>query len=99
MKLWNARSITYKTHFISALCRSLFTNSCWIFATSLFIKVVGSKGYSQLFFFASLASLSYYLYFAVRGHKDKEPYNVYRAVLAVTLVASIGCFLEPYNAA
>ena len=96
MKLWNARSITYKTHFISALCRSLFTNSCWIFATSLFVKVVGSKGYSQLFFFASLASLSYYIYFALRGHKDKEPYNVYRAVLIFTAIASFGCFLEPF---
>ena len=96
MKLWKARSLTYKTHFFSALCRSLFTNSCWIFATSLFVKVVGSKGYSQLFFFASLASLTYYIYFALRGHKDKEPYNVYRAVLVFTVLASIGCFLEPY---
>jgi len=96
MRLWKARSITYKTHFFSALCRSLFTNSCWIFATSLFVKVVGSKGYSQLFFFASLASLLYYIYFALRGHKDKEPYNVYRAVLIFTAIFSVGCFLEPY---
>lgn len=96
MKLWKARSLTYKTHFFSALCRSLFTNSCWIFATSLFVKVVGSKGYSQLFFFASLASLSYYVYFALRGHKDKEPYNVYRAVLVFSAIASVGCFLEPF---
>lgn len=96
MKLWKARSITYKTHFFSALCRSLFTNSCWIFATSLFVKVVGSKGYSQLFFFASVASLSYYIYFALRGHKDKEPYNVYRAVLIFAVLASVGCFLEPF---
>jgi hypothetical protein len=98
MKLRNARSISYKPHFFSALCRSLFTNSCWIFGTSLFIKVVGSKSYSLLFFFASLCSLLYYIYFAIRGHKDKEPYNVYKAVLGVALVASISCFLEPHLA-
>ncbi len=99
MKLWNARSITHKTHFFSALCRSLYTNSCWIFATSIFIKEVGSKGYSQLFFFASLSSLIYYTYFAVRGHTGKEPYNAYKAVLVLALLASVGCFLVPYSTA
>ena len=98
MKLWSARSNSYRTHFFSALCRSLYTNSCWIFATSLFIKVVGSKGYSQLYFFASLCALIYYIYFAFRGHNDKEPYNVYKAVLAVALLASVSCFLEPHLA-
>ncbi len=99
MKLWNARAITHKTHFFSALCRSLYTNSCWIFATSIFIKEVGSKGYSQLFFFASLSSLIYYAYFAVRGHTGKEPYNAYKAVLVLALLASVGCFLVPYSTA
>jgi len=99
MKLWKAQSATFKTHFFSALCRCLFTNSCWIFATSLFVKVVGSKGYSQLFFFASSAALLYYMYFAVRGHKEREPYNVYRAVLILAFLASVGCFLEPQTAA
>lgn len=62
----------------------------------MFVKVVGSKGYSQLFFFASLCSLAYYLYFALRGHKQNEPYNVYRAVLIIAFLASFGCFLQPY---
>ena len=97
MKLWKARSATYKTHFFSAFTRCMFTNSCWIFATSLFVKTVGSKGYSQLFFFASLAALLYYLYFAFRGHKDSEPYNVYRAVLILAFVASLACFLELFS--
>jgi hypothetical protein len=63
------------------------------------VKNVGSKGYSQLFFFASLAALLYYLYFAFRGHKDKEPYNVYRGVLFLAFFASVGCFLEPQSPA
>lgn len=98
MKLWKSRSATYKTHFLSAFCRSMFTNSCWIFATSLFVKTVGSKGYPQLFFFASLAALSYYVYFAFRGHKNSEPYNVYRGVLIVAFAASLACCLEPFSA-
>lgn len=95
MKLWNARSVTYKTHLFSALCRSLFTNCCWIFGTSLLVKLVGSKGYSQLYFFASLSSLLYYIYYAFRGQKGKEAYRVYRFVLILSLIASVGCFLEP----
>lgn len=98
MKLWKTRSATYKTHFLSAFTRCMFTNSCWIFATSLFVKTVGSKGYPQLFFFASLAALLYYLYFAFRGHKDSEPYNVYRGVLFLAFAASLACFLEPFCA-
>ena len=62
------------------------------------MKVVGSKGYSQLFFFASLCSLIYYLYFAFRGHKPNEPYQVYRAVLILALLASVACFFEPHVA-
>ncbi len=95
MKFWKQRSITYKTHIFSAFCRSLFTNACWIFSTSLFVKVVGSKGYSQLFFFASLCSLAYYLYFAFRGHKPNEPYHVYRAVVFLAFLSSLACFFEP----
>ncbi len=98
MKLWKKRSITHKTHIFSTFCRSLFTNACWIYATSLFVKVVGSKGYSQLFFFASLCSLIYYLYFAFRGHKPNEPYQVYRFVLVLALLASVMCFFEPHVA-
>lgn len=98
MKLRKQRSITYKTHVFSAFCRSLFTNACWIFSTSLFVKVVGSKGYSQLFFFASLCSLIYYLYFAFRGHKPNEPYHVYRAVVFLAFLSSLACFAEPYVA-
>lgn len=60
------------------------------------MKVVGSKGYSQLFFFASLCSLAYYLYFAFRGHKPHEPYNVYRAVVFIAFLSSLACFLEPH---
>jgi|AGTN01.2.fsa_nt_gi hypothetical protein len=96
MKMFRSSSATHRTHFFSALCRSLFTNACWIFSTSLFVKVVGSKGYSQLFFFASLTTLTYYVYFALRGQRTKEPYNVYRATLIFALVASVGCFLEPF---
>lgn len=95
MKFWKQRSLTYKTHIFSAFCRSLFTNACWIFSTSLFVKVVGSKGYSQLFFFASLCSLIYYLYFAFRGHKPNEPYHVYRAVVFLAFLSSLACFFEP----
>jgi hypothetical protein len=43
--------------------------------------------------------LAYYIYFSIRGHKGKEPYNIYKAVLGVALIASIGCFLEPFSAA
>ncbi len=64
----------------------------------MFVKVVGSKGYAQLFFFASIAALLYYLYFAMRGHKKFEPYNVYRCVLLLTLLVSVGCFMEPSTA-
>lgn len=98
MRLWKPRSITYKTHFFSALCRSIYTNSCWIFGTSLFVKVVGSKGYSKLYFFASVLALLYYVYFAIRGQKDREPYTVYKTALILSLLASAGCFLEPFSA-
>ncbi|MGH9548918.1 MAG: hypothetical protein ACRD3W_06060, partial [Terriglobales bacterium] len=92
---WKARrSATFKTHFFSALSRSLFTNSSLIFANSMFVKSVGGKGYSQLFFFATLAALCYYIYFATLG--DKRAYVVYRAVIALTIASSLGCFLEPY---
>src|SRR5579885_2195165 len=98
MNIWKRLSLTHKAHLFSALCRSLFTNICWIFSTSMFVKVVGSKGYAQLFFFASIAALLYYLYFAMRGHKKFEPYNVYRCVLLLTLLVSVGCFMEPSTA-
>lgn len=98
MRLWKARSVTYKTHFFSALCRGIFTNSCWIFGTSLLVKVVGSKSFPQLYFYASLLSLIYYIYFAMRGHKGQEPYNVYRLALLLALITSAGCFAEPFCA-
>lgn len=96
------QSTTFKTHFFSALCRSVFTNASLIFANSVFVKTVGGKSYSQLFFFASLASVIYYTYFAIRG--EKEAFGVYKAVICLTLLASLLCFLEqfwivlePYN--
>lgn len=95
-RLWKPRSVTYKTHFFSALCRGIFTNSCWIFGTSLLVKVVGSKSFPQLYFYASLLSLLYYIYFAMRGNKGKEPYHVYRMALASAVIFSAGCFLEPF---
>src|SRR5579883_473983 len=87
------KSTTFKTHFFSALCRSAFTNTSLIFVSSVFVKSVGGKNYSQLFFFASLASILYYIHFALRG--DKEAYVVYKIVIALALIASIFCFLEP----
>jgi hypothetical protein len=62
----------------------------------MFLKVAGSKGYPQLYFFASLCSLIYYVYFSVRGHKKNEPYNIYRTAVVVTLVASFSCFLAQF---
>ncbi len=95
-------STTFKTHFLSALCRTTFTSLSLIFVNSVFVKVVGGKNYSQLFFFASLASVFYYFFFALVG--DKKAFGVYKLVIALTLVASILCFLEqrlpalePYN--
>jgi hypothetical protein len=88
------QSTTYKSHFVSALCRSLFTNASLIFVNSIFVKTVGGKSYSQLFFFASLASLIYYAYFAARGHK--EAFGVYKAVIGLTFLASGLCFAESF---
>lgn len=95
-------STTFKTHFFSALCRTTFTSLSIIFVNSVFVKAVGGKNYSQLFFFASLASVVYYFYFALLG--DKKAYGVYKVVIVLTLIASICCFLEqkipflePYN--
>lgn len=95
-------STTFKTHFFSALCRTTFTSLSIIFVNSVFVKVVGGKNYSQLFFFASLASVFYYFYFALLG--DKKAFGVYKIVIGMTLIASILCFLEqrvpvlePYN--
>jgi hypothetical protein len=94
LKFWQAKtSTTYKTHFFSALARALFTNASLIFANSLFVKTVGGKGYSQLFFFASMCAFFYYIFFALRG--DKAAFRLYRAALILSLAASIGCFLEP----
>jgi hypothetical protein len=62
----------------------------------MFLKVAGSKGYPQLYFFASLCSLIYYVYFSVRGHKTNEPYNIYRIAVIVTLIASFSCFLAEF---
>jgi hypothetical protein len=87
------KSTTFKTHFFSALCRSLFTNASIIFINSVFVKTVGGKSYSQLFFFASLASLIYYIYFAIRG--EKEAFRIYKLVLGLALLVSVLCFLEP----
>jgi len=86
------KSTTFKTHFFSALCRSVFTNGTLIFVNSVFVKTVGGKSYSQLFFFASLASLIYYTYFAIRG--DREAFGIYKAVLVLALITSILCCLE-----
>ncbi|MBZ0185138.1 MAG: hypothetical protein K8F91_02725, partial [Candidatus Obscuribacterales bacterium] len=95
MKLLRAKkSTTFKTHFFSALCRSLFTNTSLIFANSVFVKSAGAENYSRLFFFASLAALIYYIFFAIAG--DKQAYSVYKAVIGLTLLASILCFLEPF---
>jgi len=91
------QSTTFKTHFFSALCRSMFTSMSLIFVNSVFVKAVGGKNYSQLFFFASLASVVYYFYFALLG--DKKGYGVYKVVIGLTLVASILCFLEQYISA
>ena len=91
------KPITFKTHFFSALFRALFTNTSLIFVNSVFIKAVGGENYSQLFFVATLVSLSYYIYFAIRG--DKKAYNVYEIVLGLSLIASILCFLEPFTSA
>ncbi|HEY9715161.1 MAG TPA: hypothetical protein V6C72_16950 [Chroococcales cyanobacterium] len=88
------RSTTFKTHFFSALCRSLFTNTSLIVVNSIFVKSVGGKSYSQLFFYASLASVVYYIYFALRG--DKEAFGVYKAVIGLALLASVLCFFEPH---
>ena len=97
-------STTFKTHFLSALCRTTFTSLSLIFVNSVFVKVVGGKNYSPLFFFASLASVVYYFFFALVG--DKKAFGVYKIVIALTLTASILCFseqrlpaLEPYNKA
>ena len=97
MKLWTARSGSYETYFFNALSRSLFTNSSWIFATSLFVKTVGPKGFPQLYFFASIGALLYYAYFVFRGNKGEEPYNVYKVVMVLALTASVGCFMEAFT--
>lgn len=86
---------TFKTHAFSAFCRSMFTSMCLIFVNSVFVKAVGGKNYSQLFFFASIASVIFYLYFALLG--DKKGYGVYKLFIGLTLVASILCFLEQYS--
>lgn len=88
------KSTTFKTHFFSALCRSMFTCTSLIFVNSVFVKAVGGKNYSQLFFFASLASMVYYFYFLAHG--DRKAYGVYKIVIVLTLIASVLCFLEPF---
>jgi hypothetical protein len=72
----------------------MFTAMSLIFVNSVFVKAVGGKNYSQLFFFASLASVIYYFYFALLG--DRKGYGVYKAFIALTLFASILCFMEQY---
>ncbi|MBK9143089.1 MAG: hypothetical protein IPM23_11370 [Candidatus Melainabacteria bacterium] len=88
------KSRTFKTHFFSALCRSIFTNASLIFANSVFVKSAGAENYSRLFFFASLATLVYYIFFALRG--DKQAFSVYKTVIWITLTVSVLCCLEPF---
>lgn len=97
-------STTFKTHAFSAFCRSMFTAMCLIFVNSVFVKAVGGKNYSQLFFFASIASVMFYFYFALLG--DKKGYGVYKLFIALTLISSILCSVQqqipallPYNQA
>ncbi len=86
---------TYKTHFFSALCRSLYVNCSQILVNTLFVKTVGAKSYSQLYFFAGVAALFYFVYFAFRGHN--AAFKVYRVVLGLSLLASVLYFLEPFS--
>ena len=86
---------TYKTHFFSALCRSLYVNCSQILVNTLFVKTVGAKSYSQLYFFAGVAALFYFVYFAFRGHN--AAFKVYRVVLGLSLLASVLYFLEPFT--
>jgi hypothetical protein len=86
---------TYKTHFFSALCRSLYVNCSQILVNTLFVKTVGAKSYSQLYFFAGFAALFYFVYFAFRGHN--AAFKVYRVVLGLSLLASVLYFLEPFS--
>ena len=86
---------TYKTHFFSALCRSLYVNCSQILVNTLFVKTVGAKSYSQLYFFAGVAALFYFVYFALRGHNSA--FKVYRVVLGLSLLASVLYFLEPFS--
>lgn len=85
-------SISYKSHFLSALCRVMFTNTCFIFVNSIFVKTVGGKSYSQLYFIATIFTVSYYVFFAFQG--DKKAYGVYKVIAFLAFVASTLCFLE-----
>src|SRR5262249_15690989 len=57
------------------------------------VKTIGAKSYSQLYFFAGLAALCYFIYFAYRGHN--AAFIVYRLVIGFALLVSVLCFLEP----
>lgn len=77
-------SSNFRAHFLSALARSLFTNSSQIFTNSVFVNTVGGKSYSDLFFFASLFTIIYYVYFAIRG--ERQAYLLYKTVLILCLI-------------
>lgn len=87
-------STNYRPHFLSALSRSLFTNSSQIFINSAFVSSLGGKSYSDLFFFASMFSIFYYIFFALKG--EKQAYNLYRIVLLLTLLGLGLFFVQPH---
>lgn len=87
----------FLAHFANAFARSLFTNSSLIFVNSVFVSRVGGKSYSLLFFFASLFSIFYYIFFSVAG--ERNAYRLYRFLIALTALISITFFLRVDNTA
>jgi len=82
-------------HFANAFARSLFTNSSLIFVNSIFVSRVGGKSYSLLFFFASLFSIFYYIFFSVAG--ERNAYRLYRVLIALTALISVTFFFRVDN--
>lgn len=85
----------FKAHYFSALARSLFTNSSQIFINSVFVNTLGGKSYSDLFFFASLFTIVYYVYFAVRG--ERQAYWLYKTVLILSFIGLLLFFFQPLS--
>jgi hypothetical protein len=86
----------FHAHYLSALARSLFTNSSQIYINSVFVNTLGGKSYSDLFFFASFFTIIYYVYFAVAG--ERKAYLLYKTVLGLSLIGLALFFAQPLAA-